>query len=85
MSKIYLQNDNIEQAILHQLEAVKINPANFYALAKLGFLYSQNTDFNSALTYFLKANAINGNDSNINYNIALCYHKLNNTEEARKY
>ena len=85
MSEIYYKNENIEQAISQQLEAVKINPTNLYSLSKLAFLYTRVGDFNSALTYYSKALMANEISDEVHYNIALCYHKLGDFLKANEH
>ncbi|MBW1812619.1 MAG: tetratricopeptide repeat protein [Deltaproteobacteria bacterium] len=51
-AQVELKKGNIDQAIYHMKEALKIDPESLYLKRELAFLYAEKKDYNSALDVF---------------------------------
>ncbi len=91
ISLVYGKLNNLTNAYETLLQALEINPNSPGANSNMGLIYSQKGDFETALSYFLKAKKHFPNSANksayisILANISECYRSLGKPDEAFKY
>ena len=77
---------NYDKAIKHLSDAIKLDPTNHKYHFERALCYSDNKNYNQAISDYLKALELDSeNDVKTYYNIAVNYGYINNYEEALKF
>lgn len=76
------EKNDVEHAKQYYDKVLEYHPDNVIAINNIGATYMERNDYEGALSYLEKAMAIDDTYANSYYGLALCYYKLNRTEEA---
>ena len=80
----YYNEKNFEEAIKHSFAAANENPKNLDLIMKIGTLYRELEQYDSALVYFHKAYNLKDNDPTVIQNYAVALADVKNFPEAVK-
>ena len=73
LSKIYLNAGDNEKAKAIYRDALETDPDNFHFLFNYGIILLETNDYDLAIEKFLKANELNPEASDLNYNLGAAY------------
>jgi len=82
ISSTYVSNGNLEAALQHLHQALRLNPHHAGAYNNLGRILYQQRQFTEAIFYFKKALRINPNHWEAHYNLAHSFVQQNQIEYA---
>jgi len=81
---VAMAHEEFENAIEYFVQAVEINPENYYVLNNLGLALIRTGDFQEAKEYLEKAVEQDPQEAFIFNNLGIVYENLNQLEEARE-
>ena len=82
LAAVYSDTEQPQKATGVLEEAAGLFPDNHKVHASLGYAYAQQNDLTNALASYLKALALKGTDPEVNYRVAVVYHKTGRFQEA---
>ncbi|MCK4260947.1 MAG: SpoIID/LytB domain-containing protein [Halanaerobiales bacterium] len=82
LSKIYLRNEKIQEALTYAEIALETNPRYALAAIQKGLIYEGLGSENEAITYYLKALRIDGSLKGVQRQLGLLYLKQNDYDKA---
>ncbi|MBN2735618.1 MAG: rhomboid family intramembrane serine protease [Spirochaetales bacterium] len=83
-ASVYLENENIDQALSLYQQVIQSNPDNYVALGNTGWLYYLKKDFQMALEYSQRAYTIYPEAYYARFNEAIALLRLNRIDESRE-
>ena len=85
LGDVYFAKANFKKAIYFYKKQLKISPNNSLSWVNLGLSYGTFKQYDLALKYFLKADKLQPNDSQINLFIATVYQFKNDSLNYQKF
>lgn len=79
------ENENVQKAIKHYKESIRLNDKNFWSFINIGSIYERFNYNEEALQYFLKAYEVDNTKEMVCYNLGVAYYKLKQYDESLKY
>ena len=79
------ENENVQKAIKHYKESIRLNDKNFWSFINIGSIYERFNYNEEALQYFLKAYEVDNTKEMVCYNLGVAYYKLKQYDKSLKY